>query len=186
MTYEIAARERYDTTVELPEGVSASFEHGVLTMRGEKNEISRKLQSKDTKITVENGSIALVTARPTKRHKREINTFAAHIRNMVEGVTRGHTYKVRIASSHFPITVQVQDGKLIVKNFVGEKKPRSARIPEGVDVNVNGDTIEIASSDLESAGNFAGALEKLCVRPSFDTRIFQDGLYIVEKNGRKV
>lgn len=186
MTYEIAVRERYESTVELPEGVSARFEHGTLTVSGPQGENARKLQSKDTKITVENGGVQLVTTRPTKRFKREINTFRAHITNMIEGVTNGHTYKVQVASSHFPITIQNQDGKLLVKNFVGEKKARSVRIPKGVTVKVEGDVIVITSAELEKAGNFAGALEKLCVRPNFDNRIFQDGLYIIEKNGRKV
>ena len=186
MTYEIAQRERYEHTVELPEGVSATLEHGTLTVTGAKGSVSRALQSKDTSIAVEGSTITLTTTRPTKRHKREINTFRSHIRNMVEGATNGHRYVLKIASSHFPITVQNQNGRIIVKNFVGEKKPRSVRIPQNVDVAIDGDTIEITSSDLEKAGNFAGALEKLCVRPNFDTRIFQDGLYIIEKNGRTV
>ena len=186
MTYEIAQRERYENAVELPEGVSANFEHGILTVTGPNGSVSRKLQSKDTAVSVANGAIEFVTTRPTKRFKREINTFVAHVKNMVLGVTQGHTYKVQIASSHFPITTQNQDGKVIVKNFVGEKKARSVRIPEGVTVKVEGDIVVITSAELEKAGNFAGALEKLCVRPNFDNRIFQDGLYIIEKNGRKV
>lgn len=186
MTYEIAARERYEHTVELPEGVSASLEHAELTMRGPNGTVTRRLQSKDTAISLEGSTITLTTTRPTKRHKREINTFRSHITNMIQGVTEGHTYKLTIASSHFPITVQNQNGRMIIKNFVGEKKPRSTRIPENVDVKIEGDTITITSADLEKAGNFAGALEKLCVRAKFDTRIFQDGLYITEKNGRTV
>jgi large subunit ribosomal protein L6 len=186
MTYEIAARERYEHIVELPEGASATYEHGTLTVTGQKGSVARALQSKDTAITIDGSAITLTTTRPTKRHKREIHTFRAHINNMIEGAVNGHTYTLKIASSHFPITVQNQNGMIIVKNFVGEKKPRSARIPQGVNVAIDGDTITITSSDLEKAGNFAGALEKLCVRPNFDNRIFQDGLYITEKNGRTV
>ena len=186
MTYDIPTRERFEHTVELPEGVSATYEHGMLSVNGTRGAVTRKLQSKDTAIAIEGSTITLTTTRPTKRYKREINTFRSHIRNMIEGATNGHAYTLKIASSHFPITVQNQSGRLVVKNFVGEKKPRSVRIPEGVNVAIDGDTIEITSSDLEKAGNFAGALEKLCVRPNFDTRIFQDGLYIIEKNGRTV
>jgi len=69
---------------------------------------------------------------------------------------------------------------------VGEKKARSLRIPEGVNAKIAGNMIEISSASIEKAGNFAGALEKLTTRPNFDNRTFQDGLYIVEKDGKQV
>lgn len=186
MSYEIPVRERYEYTVELPSGVTAVFEHGMLTVTGPKGAVTKKLQSKDTKITVEGSRVNLETTRATKRHKREAHTFRSHINNMIEGTTNGHTYKVQVASSHFPMTVKQEGDKIVVKNFVGEKKARAVRVPAGVTVKVSGDMVEIESVNLENAGNFAGSLEKLCVRPNFDNRIFQDGLYIVEKNGRKV
>ena len=186
MAYPVSDRTNYETAVELPEGVSATFEHGVLTVKGPKGEVSRKLQSKKTALSVENGEVKLVTNEASKRHKREISTFESHVQNMTRGVTEPHVYKLKVASSHFPITVQQSDGKLVVKNFVGEKKARSLRIPQNVNVKVSGDEIEVTSVDIEAAGNFAGSLEKLCRRPNFDNRIFQDGLYITVKDGEKV
>ena len=115
-----------------------------------------------------------------------INTFRAHIKNMIRGATEGHTYTLNIASTHFPMNVTAQGQVLTVKNYVGEKKPRSLTAPEGVSVKVSGSTIEVTSTSIEKAGNFAGRLEKLTQRPKFDDRIFQDGIYITKKDTRQV
>lgn len=186
MSYEIPTRERFEYELELPDGVSATFALGELTITGPKGAVTRRLQSKDTIIAVDGSRITLTTRRATKRFKREVHTFRSHVQNMIRGATDGHTYKLAIASSHFPMTVQQQGNKVVVKNYVGEKKPRELVVPEGVTVKVAGDSIEVESVDIVRAGNFAGALEKLCVRPSFDDRIFQDGVYIVEKDGKRV
>lgn len=186
MSYEIATRERYEYAIELPDGVTASFALGELTITGPKGAVTRRLQSKDTIVAVDGSRITLTTRKATKRFKREAHTFRSHVQNMIRGSTEGHTYTLKIASSHFPITVQQQGEKIVVKNFVGEKKARELAIPEGVSVKVSGDTVEVTGTDIVRAGNFAGALEKLCARPSFDNRIFQDGIYIVEKDGKRV
>jgi large subunit ribosomal protein L6 len=179
-------KDHYEYSIEVPEGVKAEYANGMLILTGPKGTAKRAFVSKNLKVEAKKGEITLRTPRAGLREKKESHTGRAHIRNMIKGVTEGHAYKVIAASTHFPMNVAIQDNKIILKNYVGEKKPRTLRIPEGVEAKISGNIIEINSTSIEKAGNFAGALEKLTTRPNFDNRIFQDGLYITEKDGKQV
>lgn len=185
-TEERKKRTNYHYEIPLVEGVTAEYNNGVLKITGPQGSIEKKILARTMTVKIENNNVILETQRATKRDKRMINTYRAHIRNMIRGAKEGHTYKVIVASTHFPMTVSIQGNVLTVKNFVGEKKPRTIIIPENVKAKVSGNIIEIQSASKEAAGNFAGSLEKLTKRPNFDTRIFQDGLYIIEKDGKKI
>ena len=84
------------------------------------------------------------------------------------------------------MNVSVSNNNMTIKNFLGEKYPRTLLIKEGVQVKVEGDKIFVESVNKELAGTVASEIEKLTRRPNFDTRIFQDGIFIVEKPGRKI
>ena len=53
-----------------------------------------------------------------------------------------------------------------------------------VDVNVNGDIVEISSRDIELAGLTATRMEQLTRVTRRDRRVFQDGIFIIEKAGK--
>lgn len=84
------------------------------------------------------------------------------------------------------MTVAVSKNELVVKNFLGEKVPRIIKLKENVTVKIEGEHIKIESPDKELAGQCAADIEKLTRRPGFDTRIFQDGIYIINKAGKDI
>ena len=63
-----------------------------------------------------------------------IKTTLSHITNMFTGVTKGFLYKMRFAYAHFPVGVTVEDNKIEIRNFLGEKRMRVVALPEGVKV----------------------------------------------------
>ena len=66
---------------------------------------------------------------PRKKEASLVGTIESHIKNMITGVTKGYTYKLKIVFSHFPITVKVQDRAVMVENFTGERQStQSAKI----------------------------------------------------------
>ena len=113
-------------------------------------------------------------------------TLKAHFNNMIKGLTEKFKYKLQIANVHFPMNVSVDKNanELVVKNFLGEKKDRRIKLVEGVDVKVNGEVIELESINIEKAGQCAANIEKGAKVRNKDRRIFQDGIFIVEKPGR--
>ena len=80
------------------------------------------------------------------------------------------------------MNVSVSNNQFVVKNFLGEKSPRTMNIKDGdVEVKINGDIIEVSSCNKEKAGNVASDIELLTKKVGKDVRVFQDGIYIVEK-----
>ena len=105
---------------------------------------------------------------------------------MLSGVKDGHKYVLKICAGHFPMNISMSGNQLIVKNFLGEKFPRVLQIKQGVTVKVEGDKVNVDSPDKELAGTTASDIEGLTRRPGFDTRIFQDGIYMIIKDGKEL
>lgn len=176
----------YTEKIDIPEGVTLLVEGSLLTVSYNKNTIARQFTEPHITLNVEGSTLLLHTAVATRKEKMRMATFVAHIKNMVAGVIQPYVYKLRICSGHFPMNISVSGRQCIVKNFVGEKIPRILMLRDGVDVKIEGSDIIVSSPDKELAGMTAGALELLCRRPGFDPRIFQQGIYIIEKAGKPV
>ncbi len=172
--------------IKIPEGVEARIEGKRLFIKGEKGEVSREFKHPWVDIALENNSVKFSSDVKGKRGKMMVNTFAAHLRNMIKGVQEGYTYKLRIVFSHFPINVKVEGDWVVIENFFGEKKPRKARIMQGTTVKINGDEIIVEGVDKEKTGQTAANIENASKRSGYDKRKFQDGIYIFEKAGRQL
>ncbi|MFP4118852.1 MAG: 50S ribosomal protein L6 [Candidatus Woesearchaeota archaeon] len=187
MTSEPAVKEQ----ITLPEGVKASYQEGVVAISGPQGEVSREFLHPKVKVVIDKddeGDEAIVITAPvnTLREKKIIRTFRAHIRNMFKGVVEGHEYKLKICSGHFPMNVSVKGSTLEVKNFFGEAVPRTYTFDSNVEVKVDGEIITVKGIDKELVAQTAASLERTTKRAGFDKKVFQDGIYIVEKDGKAV
>ena len=167
--------------VALPEGVQARYENGMMYVAGKLGEVKKKLSYPTIKITVEDGKIKLSSEGENRKAKRLIKTFAAHIQNMIKGVQEGFTYKLKVIYTHFPTTVKVEGNKVIIENFIGERSPRIANILPGVEVKVQKQDITVTGIDLEAVSQTAANIERTTRIVGKDRRVFQDGIFIVEK-----
>ncbi|MBI4150591.1 50S ribosomal protein L6 [Candidatus Woesearchaeota archaeon] len=172
--------------VELPGGVSASVHNFIITVKGPKGEVKRKLTAPSIQVKVTGNVLELSVKKGTKREKTAINTLIAHVRNMVKGVQQPWVYKLKVCSSHFPMNVALNGKEFTIKNLFGEKVPRTIKIKDGVTVKVAGQDITVESTDLELAGNTASDIEQLARICHVDRRVFQDGIHMTEKCGVKV
>ena len=182
-------QKTYSLEVELPENVNASVQGNVLSIKGPKGEVKRLIDNPRTLMKVEGKIVSLSLKselKQSQRDKMHMNSYQSHIKNMIDGVVNGYTAKVKVCSGHFPMTVSIDSSnKFAVKNFLGEKVPRTVNIKQGVKVEVQGDIITITGLDKEIVGQTAASLEQLTRITNRDRRIFQDGLYITKKPGEE-
>ena len=173
----------------LSEGVSATLsETGIITFSGEHGDISREFIHSKVRIIQDGGGFIVSCDLPRKKEKALCGTWAAHLRNMNKGVSEGFTYKMKAVYSHFPMTLKVDyaNNNFVVNNYFGEKVPRLANLPwpeEEVKVEVKNKTeVIIFGKDKEKVGQTTANIERCCTVKKRDRRIFQDGIYLVEKN----
>ncbi len=177
---------KLEEKTELPNGVTATVANGIVTVKGPKGEVAKSMKDPMIKIKADGNIVSISAATDTKRQKRIINTFTAHLKNMMLGVQAPYQYRLKICSGHFPMNVSIQGEQFIVKNFLGEKSPRTLKLKKGVSVKVEGDQISVESCDKDLAGQQASDIELLTSKSNRDLRVFQDGIYMTEKAGKKV
>ena len=167
--------------LKIPEGVELIRDAHLINAKGPKGENSRVIFHPKIKIEKNDEFIVLSAKKATKNEKTILNTLKAHIRNLIRGVNEGYEYKLKICSGHFPMNVSVQGNELMIKNFFGEKKPRKTKIPQGVEVKVEGDIIRVEGVDIDAVSQTASKIELTTRRTGFDRRIYQDGIWIIKK-----
>jgi len=170
--------------IAIPEGVNASIDNGVLTVKGEKGELSRNYSHPKVDVKI-NGNVIEIHGRAVRRKgKALIGTYKALIKNMIKGVSDGFTYQMKTVFSHFPIKTSVEGNEFVIQNFLGERSPRKAKILEGVTVEAKGEDVTITGIDKEKVGQTAANIERATRVKYRDIRIFQDGVYRTSKGGR--
>ncbi|MEM2908267.1 MAG: 50S ribosomal protein L6 [Candidatus Hadarchaeales archaeon] len=173
--------EKIREEVELPEGVEAKLSGKTVEIFGRKGVLKRTFEFQGVEIKQEGRTIAIETASGRRRQRAAVGTIKSHLLNMIKGVTEGFRYKLRVVYAHFPITVKVEDGRVLIYNFLGERSPRVAKIVGGASVKVEGDEVIVEGIDKEEVGQTAFNIEQATYIKRRDPRVFQDGIYIVER-----
>jgi len=173
-------------SLEIPFGVTVTLLGSEIKVKGSKGEVVKNLESPLVKLTVENNQIMISSNGSSKRDKTMLKTYKALLKNAIYGCQNGYHYKLKICSGHFPMNVSVTGNTLEIKNFLGEKVPRKVTLMSGVVVKVEGSEISVDGIDKERTGQVAADIEQSTRRPGFDKRIFQDGIYLVEKAGKQI
>jgi large subunit ribosomal protein L6 len=168
--------------IKIPDGIQITIEGKTVHVKGQKGSLSKILSHPKLTITV-HGSVVRISCSqsPRRKEKALIGTFKAHIRNMIKGVSQGYECKMKTVFSHFPIKTSVDGNHLIIQNFLGERFPRRAEILENVKVEVKGENIILTAVDKEKVGQTAANIERATKVKNRDIRVFQDGIYIVER-----
>jgi len=172
--------------IKIPEGIEAELNDEILKVKGPLGEVEKRFYHPKISLKKNENTLVIKTKNDKKKLLATVGTWKAHMNNMFKGVTNGFEYKMEISHVHFPMTVNIDDKKIIIKNFLGQKQLREAKILDGVDVKINGNEITIKGIDKEKVGQTAGNIEqatKLYKRR--DRRIFSDGIYITSKGEKE-
>lgn len=170
----------------LPNEIAVTINDNILSIKGPKGEVAKLINKRNASVRISDKKIIISTARGTKRDKKILGSLAACISNMINGCMESHVYTLKICSGHFPMSVSLSDNRLVVKNFLGEKVPRTLELKRGASIKVEGELIHVTSANKELAGQVSADIEQLTRRPGYDTRVFQDGCYIIMKAGKEL
>ncbi|HEY6238074.1 MAG TPA: 50S ribosomal protein L6 [Thermoplasmata archaeon] len=170
-------------TVPIPSGVTLVLHGTLLTAKGPLGSVTRVFPTGIITLSVKKGEAELKLEVPPKRRasKALLHTWESHVKNLTVGVTKGFEAKMKSVAAHFPMKVQVKDSSLVIENFLGEKHPRTANLIAGVTATVEGDFVVLSGNDIERVGQSAANIERATRIREYDPRVFQDGIYIIEK-----
>ncbi len=165
--------------VEVPEGVEVSVDGMKVTVKGPKGTLERDFShARGVMLRVEGNKVIVEAFFANSRKRALVGTLAAHIKNMITGVTKGFRYKMKIIYSHFPVKVEVKGDTVYIHNFLGEKAPRVAKLLPGVKVSIKGNDVILEGTDIEKVAQSAANIELATKVKDKDRRKFMDGIYI--------
>ncbi len=175
--------ETLDRVVEVPENVNIRVDGRRVLVEGPLGRLEEDLSHLPVTLSVKDNKVYLSTHWPRKREVGMLGTGAAHVRNMITGVTKGYKYSLRAVYAHFPVTVKADEkaGEFRIENFTGEKTPRFARIVKGVKVVVKGEEVAVEGIDLNAVSQTAANIQNATKIRQKDQRVFLDGIYVFQK-----
>ncbi|MEZ4104042.1 MAG: 50S ribosomal protein L6 [Candidatus Paceibacterota bacterium] len=166
--------------VTIPSGVTVAIDNGLLKVSGAKGSLERPVR-KDVDIKIEDNTVTLTPGK-TNDALALWGTYAAHLRNMVKGVTEGFTKVLEIEGVGYRAEVK---GKELVLN-VGFSHSVPLTIPEGITAVVEKNVITLTGSDIEQLGQFAANVRKVKKPEPYKGKgIRYRGEYIIRKQGKK-
>ena len=167
--------------VKIPDGVKAHLDGSHLNVTGPKGQISRNVRFPQVAVTCKGNEVTISTESKRKEITAMVGTLEAHTKNMCKGVLSGFEYRMKVVYAHFPIQLKLQGSKLEINNFLGEKKSRYARIEPGVTAKIANDEVILTGIDRELVGTSAANIEHATHIRNRDPRVFQDGIYIIQR-----
>jgi large subunit ribosomal protein L6 len=161
--------------ISMSDEAKINIEGSKITVSGKLGTLTKDFSNMHVKLELKDGQVMV------SGDKRLVRTVQAHIKNMITGVTKGYTKKLKVVYAHFPITTEVKGNDIIIKNFLGEKQPRKAKISGKTKVEVKGQEVILTGPSKEDIGQTIANLKSATRIKDRDPRVFQDGYYVIEE-----
>jgi len=136
--------------INIPSGVTAEINAGILTVKGPKGELKRDIRD-EVRFNIAESKITSEPARNDKFSKSLWGTYMSHVRNMIKGVTEGFERKLLIEGVGFKWEVKGTDLYL----NIGFSHQVILKIPEGVSLVADKTSLTITGIDKELVTRFA-------------------------------
>lgn len=172
----------HESSLPIPDKVKVSLTKRILSVEGPLGKTRRDFKRIPVDLHVEGKNIVIKLLGSRKRDYAIFNTAQSIIKSLLEGVQKGYTFKMKIVYAHFPITVKVKDGKILVENFQGERAARISKIFGDTKVVTKGDDVILTGPVLTDVSQTAGSLQQNTKVKNKDHRVFLDGIYLFEKS----
>ncbi len=143
--------------ITIPQGVDVTLAGRTLTVKGPKGTLVREIHPLVT-VHTENSVLSVSVAHPEEGLERSMwGTTAAHLKNMVDGVTKGFEKKLEVNGVGYRVAMQGKDIKL----EIGFSHPVVYAMPPEVTAVVEKNVITLTSVDIELLGKTAAEIRAL-------------------------
>lgn len=143
--------------VVLPDGVTATIDGRLLTIKGSRGELRQELHPA---VIVEERDRALHV---TVVHEDDVNEralwglFRNLVRNMVQGVTTGFSKQLEFIGVGYKVAVNGNK----VNMSVGFSHPVEVVLPEGITATADKNTLTIQGNDKQAVGEVAAGIRRI-------------------------
>ena len=168
---------KLETEIDIPSDVTVTLKSNILQVKGPVGKVFRSFKKIPVNIEIKNDKIILKATGTRKKHYAILNTSKSLIKTLCNGVLKGYTIKMKIVYSHFPVTVKVEDKKVLIKNFQGEKAARTIAIMGDTKITPQKDDVILTGPVLTDITQTAARIELKTKVKNKDHRVFLDGIY---------
>ena len=168
-------------TIAVPAGVTVEFKDSVVTVKGGKGTLSRKVNGA-IDVKLDGNTLHVVALNEEKETNARHGLYRALIANMVKGVSEGFVKSLEVKGVGWKVAVQ---GNKLVMN-VGFSHPVEYVAPEGIKIECPTQTdINVSGIDNEIVGQVAADLRAIRKpEPFHGYGIRYKGEYVEHKEGK--
>jgi large subunit ribosomal protein L6 len=168
-------------SIAVPSGATVEVVDGSVRVKGPKGELAVKVPH-GIRVAVEADGCRVSAAATTKQVRANTGTVWSLVRNAVQGVVAGYAKVLEIEGVGYKFAVE---GDSVVLSL-GYVKPVRIKIPQGLTVTVDKNSMAIAGIDKELVGGFAADIRaKKKPEPYKGKGIRYQGEVIRRKAGKK-
>ncbi|MFA6797128.1 MAG: 50S ribosomal protein L6 [Candidatus Paceibacterota bacterium] len=142
--------------IDIPAGTEVKIDSGVVTIKGPLGELTRQFK-KNISIAVVENRIELKPVKENIENNALWGTYASHINNMVEGVTKGYVKKLIVEGIGYRADATPTD----VTFKVGFSHPVKVSIPKDLKLTSEKGLITITGIDKEKVSSFASEIKAI-------------------------
>ncbi|HRZ30578.1 MAG TPA: 50S ribosomal protein L6 [Candidatus Paceibacterota bacterium] len=142
--------------ITLPAGVTVVLDRDELKVKGPLGELTKKV-STEVDIAIEGVEVKVSPSHKSITANAMSGTFASHLKNMIEGVTKGFEKKLIIEGVGYRYAVNGNEVKL----DIGFSHPVIVPIPAGLKVVTEKNNMTVSGIDKEEVGQFAAKIRSL-------------------------
>lgn len=140
----------------VPEKTEVTLVDGLMTVKGPKGSLTRSFRP-EIAIAIEGKTITVSKAVETPEAKALWGTYAAHIRNMIQGVNTPFEKKLILEGVGFKADAQATELNLAL----GFSHPVKLVYPEGITMKSEKNVMTITGIDKDLVGFFAAKIRSL-------------------------
>ncbi len=170
--------------IEIPSAVTVTVNGDDVTVKGKLGSTVKKTNAKFVSVSVSGSKVTISGTTNKKLAKKSAlaaQAFNSVLRDTIKGVQDGVEVKMKVLFAHFPTSIEVKPGHIYLKNLFGEKVPREVDIVGATKVEVKGQDVTIKGIDKYEVGQTVANIRRGCYARGYDTRVFQDGLYVANE-----